>query len=135
MWRATPSVMQRRWRGTVTLPRRWMPEAIWSRSQRYPKPAHRNEVWPWTTSTTRSTEPGGTNVLQRTRVRRITPCRNSSQTRRGCPMSSGSTSPASAISRFNGKISWVQIDLAEDAEDADHYIDPDERFRIAMARQ
>lgn len=38
-------------------------------------------------------------------------------------------------SRFNGKISWVQIDLAEDVEDADHYIDPDERFRIAMARQ
>jgi hypothetical protein len=35
-------------------------------------------------------------------------------------------------SRFNGKISWVQIDLAEDA---DHYIDPDERFRIAMAPQ
>jgi hypothetical protein len=38
-------------------------------------------------------------------------------------------------SRFNGKINWVQIDLGEDAEDADHYIDPDERFRIAMARQ
>jgi arylsulfatase A-like enzyme len=38
-------------------------------------------------------------------------------------------------SKFNGKISWVQIDLGEDAADADHYIDPDERFRIAMARQ
>jgi arylsulfatase len=38
-------------------------------------------------------------------------------------------------SRFNGKINWVQIDLGEDAEDADHYIDPEERFRIAMARQ
>jgi arylsulfatase len=38
-------------------------------------------------------------------------------------------------SRFNGKIAWVQIDLGEDAKDADHYIDPDERFRIAMARQ
>jgi hypothetical protein len=38
-------------------------------------------------------------------------------------------------SRFNGQINWVQIDLGEDAEDADHYIDPDERFRIAMARQ
>ncbi|HEV7419531.1 MAG TPA: arylsulfatase [Mycobacterium sp.] len=38
-------------------------------------------------------------------------------------------------SRFNGKINWVQIDLAEDAQDADHYIDPDERFRVAMARQ
>lgn len=38
-------------------------------------------------------------------------------------------------SRFSGKIDWVRIDLGEDAEDADHYIDPDERFRIAMARQ
>ena len=38
-------------------------------------------------------------------------------------------------SRFTGKITWVQIDLGEDAKDADHYIDPDERFRIAMARQ
>ena len=38
-------------------------------------------------------------------------------------------------STFNGKINWVQIDLGEDAEDADHFIDPDERFRIAMARQ
>jgi len=38
-------------------------------------------------------------------------------------------------SRFNGKINWVQSDLGEDAEDADHYIDPDERFRIAMTRQ
>ena len=37
-------------------------------------------------------------------------------------------------SRFNGEINWVQIDPGEDAEDADHYIDPDERFRIAMAR-
>jgi arylsulfatase A-like enzyme len=38
-------------------------------------------------------------------------------------------------SRFTGKIAWVQIDLGEDASDADHYIDADERFRIAMARQ
>jgi arylsulfatase len=38
-------------------------------------------------------------------------------------------------SRFNGKIHWVQIDLGDDAKDADHYIDPDERFRVAMARQ
>ncbi len=41
----------------------------------------------------------------------------------------------SHTSRFSGKIHWVRIDLGEDAEDADHYIDPDERFRIAMARQ
>jgi arylsulfatase len=38
-------------------------------------------------------------------------------------------------SRFSGKIAWVQIDLGEDSKDADHYIDPEERFRVAMARQ
>jgi len=36
-------------------------------------------------------------------------------------------------SRFTGKINWVQIDLGDD--DHDHYIDPEERFRITMARQ
>src|SRR4051794_12427639 len=36
-------------------------------------------------------------------------------------------------SRFTGKINWVQLDTGDD--DHDHYIDPDERFRIAMARQ
>jgi hypothetical protein len=36
-------------------------------------------------------------------------------------------------SRFTGKIHWVQIDLGKD--DHDHYIDPEERLRIAMARQ
>jgi arylsulfatase len=38
-------------------------------------------------------------------------------------------------STFSGTVNWVQIDLGEDAKDADHYIDPDERFRVAMARQ
>ena len=38
-------------------------------------------------------------------------------------------------SRFNGKINFVQIDLDKDAQDADHYISPEERVRIAMARQ
>ena len=36
-------------------------------------------------------------------------------------------------SRFTGKINWVQIDLGSD--DHDHFIDPEERLRIAMARQ
>ncbi len=36
-------------------------------------------------------------------------------------------------SRFRGKIHWVQIDLGDD--DHDHFIDPDERMRIAIARQ
>ncbi len=38
-------------------------------------------------------------------------------------------------SRFNGKINWVQIDLGEDAKDADHFIDHEERLRVVMARQ
>jgi arylsulfatase len=38
-----------------------------------------------------------------------------------------------ATSRFTGRINWVQIDLG--ADDHDHFIDPDERLRIAMARQ
>jgi hypothetical protein len=36
-------------------------------------------------------------------------------------------------SRFTGKINWVQIGLGTD--DHDHFVDPDERLRIAMARQ
>lgn len=36
-------------------------------------------------------------------------------------------------SRFTGRINWMQIDLGDD--DNDHFIDPDERFRILMARQ
>jgi arylsulfatase len=36
-------------------------------------------------------------------------------------------------SRFTGKINWVQIDLGKD--DHDHFIDPDERLRVAMSRQ
>ena len=38
-------------------------------------------------------------------------------------------------SGFNGRVRWVQIDVAEAAEDADHLISPEERLRIAMARQ
>jgi arylsulfatase len=34
--------------------------------------------------------------------------------------------------QFNGRVRWVEIDLAEDA---DHLITPDERLKIAMARQ
>ncbi len=36
-------------------------------------------------------------------------------------------------SRFSGRIHWVQIDVGDD--DHDHLVDPDERLRIAMARQ
>ncbi len=36
---------------------------------------------------------------------------------------------------FTGTVNWVQIDLGEDAEDTDHLITPEERLRVAMARQ
>jgi len=36
-------------------------------------------------------------------------------------------------SAFTGKVNWVQIDLGKD--DHDHFISPEERFKIAMARQ
>jgi hypothetical protein len=38
-----------------------------------------------------------------------------------------------ASSKFTGKIRWVQVDLAQD--DNDHFISPEERLRVAMARQ
>ncbi|HEX4730251.1 MAG TPA: hypothetical protein VH299_03225, partial [Solirubrobacterales bacterium] len=38
-------------------------------------------------------------------------------------------------SNFNGAIEWVQIDIDENSEDLDHLISPEERMRIAMARQ
>ena len=36
---------------------------------------------------------------------------------------------------FTGTVDRVKIDLGEDAEDADHLIGPEERLRVAMARQ
>ncbi|HEU0303709.1 MAG TPA: arylsulfatase [Gaiellaceae bacterium] len=36
---------------------------------------------------------------------------------------------------FTGTVKWVQIDIDEAAEDLDHLIGPEERLRIAMARQ
>ena len=33
------------------------------------------------------------------------------------------------------RVHWVQIDIDEDAEDLDHLITPEERLRVAMARQ
>ena len=41
----------------------------------------------------------------------------------------------SANSNYNGRVRWVQIDLGDDAEDADHHITPEERLRIAMSIQ
>jgi arylsulfatase A-like enzyme len=36
-------------------------------------------------------------------------------------------------SKFTGKINWVQLDVGKD--DHDHFMDPEERLRVAMARQ
>jgi hypothetical protein len=36
---------------------------------------------------------------------------------------------------FTGRIEWVQIDIDASAEDLDHLISPEERYRVAMARQ
>ena len=49
------------------------------------------------------------------------------------PRSATTTEPESSV--FTGTVNWVQIDLGEDAEDADHLITPEERLRVAMARQ
>ena len=38
-------------------------------------------------------------------------------------------------SEFTGSVGWVQLDIDEAAEDVDHLISPDERLRVAMARQ
>ena len=52
---------------------------------------------------------------------------------------SGTKPPARTTTRTpaysNGKINWWQIDLGKDSEDADHYVSPEERLRVAMARQ
>jgi len=37
--------------------------------------------------------------------------------------------------RFNGEVKWVQIDVGDAAEDVDHYITEEERYRVAMAIQ
>jgi arylsulfatase len=40
-----------------------------------------------------------------------------------------------ADSKFTGVIDWVELDVSDAAEDLDHLITPDERLKIAMARQ
>ena len=36
---------------------------------------------------------------------------------------------------FSGRVRWVQLDIGDDANDADHLITAEERYRVAMARQ
>ena len=38
-------------------------------------------------------------------------------------------------SRFSGEVDWVEIDIDEAAEDLDHLITEEERYRVAMGRQ
>jgi arylsulfatase len=54
------------------------------------------------------------------------------------PVGSDSATPVSddygpTDSTFTGRIHWIQLDA--DAADADHLISPEERLRVAMARQ
>ena len=55
-----------------------------------------------------------------------------------CDVGKGTGSPVSPDydpkdNEFNGEVNWVQIDLEKD--DHDHLISPEERFKVAMARQ
>ena len=50
----------------------------------------------------------------------------------GSPVSDDYTAEDSV---FTGTVKWVQIDIDEAAEDLDHLITPEERLRVAMARQ
>ena len=57
-----------------------------------------------------------------------------------CDVGSDTASPVtddytSEGSGFTGSIEWVQIDITDAADDLDHLIAPEERLRIAMARQ
>jgi arylsulfatase len=36
---------------------------------------------------------------------------------------------------WNGRVHWVELAIGDDAADSDHLISPEERYRIAMARQ
>jgi len=38
-------------------------------------------------------------------------------------------------SKFTGRVRWVQIDIDDAAENSDHMITPEERLKVAMARQ
>lgn len=42
--------------------------------------------------------------------------------------------PPSGQNGFTGGINWVQLDVDEAADDADHYLDPAERLRVVLGR-
>jgi arylsulfatase len=37
--------------------------------------------------------------------------------------------------KFNGEVTWVEIDIGKNAENLDHLISPEERLRVAMGTQ
>ena len=51
---------------------------------------------------------------------------------RGTPISDDYTCKSS---NFNGKISWIRIDLGEDAKNPNHQISAEQRYEVAMAHQ
>jgi hypothetical protein len=51
----------------------------------------------------------------------------------GGPVNTPTAEHDPKTSAFSGRVRWVQIDL--DVDDHDHLISPEERLRIAMARQ
>jgi arylsulfatase A-like enzyme len=57
-----------------------------------------------------------------------------------CDVGSDDGAPVSddypaADNAFTGTVAWVQLDVDESAQDADHVLAADERLRVAMARQ
>ena len=57
-----------------------------------------------------------------------------------CDIGSEAGSPVSEDygsrdNKFSGDVNWVEIDLGEDAKDADHFISPEERLRVYMGIQ
>lgn len=55
-----------------------------------------------------------------------------------CDIGFDSASPVTKdynTTKFNGEVNWVEIDVAETAQDTDHFISPEERLKIAMALQ
>ena len=49
----------------------------------------------------------------------------------GSPVTRDYASPK----RFNGQVNWVEIDVDEAAQDADHFLSPDERLRLIVGLQ
>ncbi|HRI03196.1 MAG TPA: arylsulfatase [Pyrinomonadaceae bacterium] len=58
----------------------------------------------------------------------------------GCDIGEDSGAPvspdyAAGENRFNGEVKGVQLAVADDAEEADHYVEPEKAMAMAMARQ